>query len=153
MSKLRNYFSAHRGLSIAVASTAVLALGAGAAYAAVSGDSSSPPAAVASPTTTLPPSGAATATHAGRHHARAVRGEITAINGNTWTVKSRAGVTLTVDIQTGTRFGTRTTPATQSSFAVGDRVVVAGRRTTTTTVSATRIVMAPAPATAGAAAA
>jgi hypothetical protein len=142
MTRLRRYFSAHRWLTLAVAGTAVIALGGGIAYAALDGSSTN--VAATSPTTTsttLPASGAAagsTSTSARRD--RGVRGQITAISGSTWTVESRAGISITVIITPTTKFGTRAAPSSQSSFVVGSEVSVAGTRSGTT-VTATRVVV------------
>ncbi|MGC4934285.1 DUF5666 domain-containing protein [Gordonia sp. DT30] len=59
---------------------------------------------------------------------RAVAGQITAINGQAWTVHARNNKTVTVDITGGTHFGTARMPQQQNDFAVGDRIVVTGAR-------------------------
>jgi Domain of unknown function (DUF5666) len=142
MTRLRRYFSLHRGLTIAVASTAVLALGAGAAYAAVSSGSSATPvsnSAIATPTT-LPATTPATGSATGKAHPRLLRGKVTVISGNTWTVETRAGTAVTVEVTSTTQFGTKAAPSSPSSFAVGDAIAVVGPRTSPTTVTARRIV-------------
>ncbi|MDR6971064.1 DUF5666 domain-containing protein [Leifsonia shinshuensis] len=79
---------------------------------------------------------AAASKHAKAH---AVRGTITAISGDSWTVRSASGKTATVKLDSATTFGTKKTPATRDSFAVGDRIGVLGTRSGTT-VTAKKIV-------------
>ena len=72
-----------------------------------------------------------------RHHAGTI-GTITAVNGASWTVAVRGGRSVTVQIGAGTEFGTAKQPQQQSDFAVGDRVVVAGKDKSGT-IDATRV--------------
>ncbi|RPA55961.1 hypothetical protein EF294_21410 [Gordonia oryzae] len=76
---------------------------------------------------------------------RGVAGEITAINGQTWTIQTHGGKTVTVDITGDTHFGTERKPQEQSDFAVGDRVLVAGTRSGDT-VTARIVAKRPTPA-------
>lgn len=76
------------------------------------------------------------------HAAHGVRGTLTALDGDTWKVHAASGATVTVTLSGSTAFGTKTAPATRSSFAVGDRVGVLGKRTGDD-VTATRVVMVP----------
>ena len=94
-------------------------------------------AAVASTQTTVDPASADTTMHsAGPHTAKAgkrkaahgVRGTLTAVNGDTWTLRTSAGKTVTVKLTSTTAFGTKKTPAERSSFVSGDRVGVLGER-------------------------
>ncbi|WP_338837250.1 DUF5666 domain-containing protein [Gordonia polyisoprenivorans] len=96
---------------------------------------------------------AATAQHGKKTHReatsaasrRGVTGQITAINGQTWTVQTRGDKTVTVDITGDTHFGTERKPQQQNDFAVGDRVVVAGTRSGDT-VTARIVAKRPTPA-------
>ncbi len=65
--------------------------------------------------------GAATAKH--RPH---VRGTLTAMSGDTWTVRTAKSGTVTATIAATTTFGSPKAPAKRSDFAVGDPVVVVG---------------------------
>jgi hypothetical protein len=115
------------------------ALAGAAAAAALSVAACSPsPANTATPATPAP--GAPPAT---KHHPYALRGTISAENGNTWTVNTAKGAAYTINISPSTAFGTKKAPATAQSFQVGSQVVVRGPRTGTT-VEATRIATAPA---------
>ena len=98
------------------------ALGASAALADTTGPSP------ASATSTAAPTPHPTHTAARHHRAHGVRGTITKIDGDTWTVHTKAGATVTVKIASSTAFGTKKTAATRSSFAVGDRVGALGKR-------------------------
>ncbi|MBT0567086.1 DUF5666 domain-containing protein [Williamsia sp. CHRR-6] len=77
--------------------------------------------------------------HGKNRAARGAVGQISAITGDTWTIKARSGETLTVDITDQTAFGTARKPQQRSEFAVGDRIVVLGKREGTT-VMAMRVV-------------
>lgn len=67
-----------------------------------------------------------------------VAGKITAENGSSWIVTTKAGKQMTVDITSDTKFGTTDHPATEQQFTVGATVRVTGP-VTGTTVSASRI--------------
>lgn len=73
------------------------------------------------------------------HHG--VRGSITAISGDSWTVRSPKGAGVTVTINSSTAFGTAKKPQQASDFAVGDNIVVVGTRNGST-VTATRVAKA-----------
>ncbi len=121
MSRISQFVRRHVA-STTVAAVAVVALaGGGIAYAATS--SGGPAKRTASPTTAPAPTakGKGTKTH---HHV--TRGTVTAINGDTWTVKTAEGSTVTVTIDASTKFGTKKHPATQSSFHVGSSIAVGG---------------------------
>lgn len=75
------------------------------------------------------------------HHAKGVAGKITAENGNTWTVTNAKGKQFTVDITPQTTFGSKSTPATQQQFTVGEEIRARGS-VTNGTVSATRVTKA-----------
>jgi hypothetical protein len=79
-------------------------------------------------------SAAPSAAPAGQH----ITGQITAINGASWTVKAGDGSTLTVNTDSTTRFGSTKHPATAGSFAVGQTVTITGARNGDT-VTATHI--------------
>ena len=57
-----------------------------------------------------------------------VRGTVRAIDGDTWTVGTPAGASLTVLVAGTVRFVREGVAVTASDFRVGDAVVVAGRR-------------------------
>jgi hypothetical protein len=117
---------------------AVAVLGAGGiAYAATS-DGSSPSPAPTTTTTTVPSS--VSRQHSGAAVKRhVVRGTVTAVHGTTWTVRTAKGITITVRITAQTRFGTKAAPATATSFPVGSKVGIVGRRTGQTAITATRV--------------
>ena len=69
--------------------------------------------------------GAKSAKHAKRKAHGAV-GTIAAIAGDTWTLHAASGATVTVKLSSTTAFGTKKTPSTASSFAVGDKVGALG---------------------------
>jgi len=148
MSRIRRYFSAHRWLTVAVAGTAVLALGAGVAYGAVGGGGATSVASgspTTTPTTTSPTgqaSGPSAGSKASTRRRREFRATITAISGSTWTVHTRSGVTVTLLVTSTTKFGTRAAPSAQSSFAVGAEVGVVGVRTGRDAVTASRVAVA-----------
>lgn len=132
----------YRGLLIAAA-----VAGIGLGVAGCSGSSS----AAALTTSAAPTTSASAAPHKGGPHG--VAGTISAENGSTWTVTTKAGKQVTVDIISTTKFGTTQAPATESQFAVGAMVRVDGT-VNGTTVTATRIaVPAPKPPTSSSAAA
>ncbi|MHB1172075.1 MAG: DUF5666 domain-containing protein [Lacisediminihabitans sp.] len=105
----------------------VVAVSGGTAWAvsAAVGSSSAPVAAAAVPTPT--PSHGKTGAKAAARRA-AVRGTIAAVNGSTWTITTAAGRTVTVTIDSATKFGTVKAPAAKADFSVGTTVVVAGHR-------------------------
>jgi hypothetical protein len=90
-----------------------------------------------SPPATTPPSAAHQAGHGG------MTGQISGINGTTWTVRSARGKDVTVTITPQTQFGTKKAPATVDKFTVGQTVRVAGQRNNDT-ITAVRITEAKA---------
>lgn len=82
----------------------------------------------------------ASAVPAGHRRQSGIAGQITAVNGSTWTVAARSGKQYTVDITSGTMFGTKQHPATQGQFVVGSQVRIAGT-INGSTVTATRVVV------------
>lgn len=78
------------------------------------------------------------------HHG-AVVGSITAMNGSAWTLQTRDGSSITVDVGDTTTYGTQKKPEALTDFAVGDRIAVLGERDGTT-VTAKRVVKRAAPA-------
>lgn len=125
------------GLSIAAAAIAIVAVAGGTAWgvsAAVAGGGSAAPAAMS--TAAHAKKGAAAAE---QKHTHGTVGTVTAMSGGTWTIRSAAGATVTVTVDSSTAFGTAKKPATASSFAIGDRVGVIGARSGDS-VTATRIV-------------
>lgn len=101
--------------------------------------SGAPVAAAAAPAVHGPVPGAGIAPGAADATRAAVRGQLTAIDGSTWTVLTAAGKSLDVRITSGTRFGTAKAPATAADFAVGSVVAVVGHRAAGT-FTASRVV-------------
>ncbi|MEO7023957.1 MAG: hypothetical protein ABI130_06970 [Leifsonia sp.] len=139
------FFRRHAvALSIVGAALAVVLVSAGTAWgvsAAVTNTQSAPvPAATA-----MAHSGKSGASHKPKAAAQGVRGTITAMNGENWTLTSQAGTAVTVTLDSSTQFGSAKAPATASSFAVGDKIGALGPRTGDT-VAAKRIVLLPAKA-------
>lgn len=133
-----SFFRRHAlGVGVAAAVLAVVVVAGGTAWgvsAAVAAGNTAVPAAVSAA------AHAQQGTAAGsRMHAKGVVGSLTAISGDTWTVRSAAGATITVTVGSSTAFGTQQKPAGASSFVVGDRIAVLGARSGDT-VTATRIV-------------
>ncbi|MGJ4843300.1 DUF5666 domain-containing protein [Leifsonia sp. Le1] len=85
-----------------------------------------------------------------RKHRHGAVGTITAISGDTWTMHAASGATVTVKLSSSTAYGTKKKPATEGSFAVGDRIGALGTRSGDT-VTAKRIVHLPVRAHAAAA--
>ena len=129
-----------RGASLVGAVVGVILLSGATAWGVSVGVSASTAVAAtsaAAPGTGLVPGGvAAGATRA------AARGQITAIDGSTWTVTTAAGKVLTVTITRSTRFGTAKAPATATDFSVGSAVVVIGHRSASE-LTATRVAARP----------
>lgn len=137
-----SFFRRHAfGLGVAAAVVAVVVVAGGTAWgvsAAVAAGNTAAPAAM-NPSTHAK-KGAAAGT---KKHAKGAVGTVTAISGDTWTMTSAAGTSITVKIGSSTVYGTAKKPADASSFAVGDRIAVLGMRGGDT-VTATRIVHLPA---------
>ena len=135
------------GVGIAAGVLAVVVVAGGTAWgvsAAVAGTQTTASAPM-SPVDASTPSAAKHATHAAKHHKRKVhgaRGTISAISGDTWTLKTAAGKTVTVKLTSTTAFGTKKAPAKRDSFAVGTKIDAIGKRSDET-VTATRIVHLP----------
>lgn len=148
MNKFRGFVRDHLGAAIAATAAAVVLVGGILILTFIGSGSGAPASAAASTTTTtLAPSGSGSVGASGRAgggvRRQGVRGAITAITGDTWTVMSAAGAPVTVDVTATTAFGTKKVPLTASDFSAGDRIVVVGARTGTT-VTATRIALAAA---------
>jgi Domain of unknown function (DUF5666) len=145
MNKIRGFVRSHLGAAIAAVATAVVFVGGILILTLVGGGGGTPAAAGSTTTTTLAPPGSKASRGKGAAQRRqGVRGVITAINGNTWTVTSAAGVPVTVDVTATTTFGTKKLPLMATDFSDGDRIVVLGTRSGTT-VTATRITMGAQP--------
>ena len=110
-----------------LASAALLATAIGLAASSCSASSNAPSAPAAPP--------AATARKQASQH---VIGQITAVNGSSWTVQGKNGKTYTVSLTAATKFGSKKHPAAQDQFKVGSPVRVSGT-ITGTTVQATDI--------------
>ncbi|MFE4470496.1 hypothetical protein ACFRFH_16935 [Leifsonia sp. NPDC056824] len=128
------------GLSIAAAALAIVVVAGGTAWgvsAAIAGGDSAAPAAMNSAMHAKKGGAGGSAAKQKRSHGTV--GTLTGMSGGTWTIQSAAGATVTVTVGSGTTFGTAKKPATESSFAVGDRIGVIGTRSGDS-VTATRIV-------------
>jgi hypothetical protein len=91
----------------------------------------------------LPMNTATPAPAAGRANAAgriAFRATIQSISGDSWTILTRKGQTVTVDVTSGTQFGTKKAAETSGSFAVGDSVIIVATRGASGTPTATRVV-------------
>ena len=115
-------------IGASIAGTA-LALGLVAGGVGVSGALADTPATPSASSTPAAPATPGTAhPHAKHHRIHGVRGTITKIDGDTWTVHTKAGATVTVKISSTTAFGTTKSSATRASFVVGDRIAAIGKR-------------------------
>jgi hypothetical protein len=138
-----------RSTAVRLGVAAAVLAGVGVAVAGCSGSSSLnasgsiEPSASVSPTTSAAPSSGS----AKPHRDNGVAGQVTAENGDTWTLTTKAGKQIAVTITGDTVFGTRKQPASASGFPVGSTVHVFGT-VRNSTITATRIaVPQPKPAT------
>ncbi|KAA2266570.1 hypothetical protein F0L68_02200 [Solihabitans fulvus] len=92
----------------------------------------------ASGASSTPPSPSSSKGKSGKHGATGVTGQVTAENGDSWTVTTKAGKQFTVAITPQTQFGTKQQPGTKDQFPVGTAVRVAGQ-VSGTTVTASRV--------------
>lgn len=72
----------------------------------------------------------------------AAHGQLTAINGDSWTVQTAKAGVVTVTVNGSTKFGTEKKPGARTDFTVGSQVAVTGTKSGDT-ITATRIVLAP----------
>jgi hypothetical protein len=96
--------------------------GAALVVSAASGCSASPSTAAANASSVASPAGPT----AGRTPSRLIHGQITAENGETWTVKGNHGITYTVRLTPLTLYGTLFHRETRDQFKPGDNVRIAG---------------------------
>jgi hypothetical protein len=54
----------------------------------------------------------------------AFRASIQAMDGDSWTILTRKGATVTITVNGETQFGTKKAPETSGSFAVGDSIII-----------------------------
>jgi Domain of unknown function (DUF5666) len=129
---------------VAVAMTALAlggaAVGVGVGLDLTRGGSSTTVTAVQTPATSAPASSAAT--RPSSRQRRHILGVIQSVSGSTWTVRTRAGASITVIVTPQTQFGSAKNPGSPEQFAAGDSVVVAGAADDRQ-LTATRIVAAP----------
>ena len=131
------------GIVAVVLVSGLTAWGVGAAVTASLTSSTSPEMPMSTPTsapTTGGPAGTGTAAAAGRI---AFRATIQSMEGDSWTILTKNGKTVTVTIDGTTQLGTKKMTATAGDFAVGDNVIVVATRGTEAMPVATRIVKAP----------
>ncbi len=141
MAKISALIRSHRLL--AEVAVAVIALGGGIGVgfgisglggsASLAADSTPTTPTVTSTTTPTTPPGSPS-----QPKVQGVRGQITAENGSTWTVMSRAGISVTVVISATTQFGTKAQPESASQFVPGSQIAATGTRSGST-VTATRV--------------
>jgi len=124
------------GLVAVILASGLTAWGVSSAVTASLTSSNSAP--IAAPTATATPSPSKPA--GGKR--LAFRATIQSIDGNTWTILTRKGKTVTVDITSTTLFGTKKSVETPASFAVGDSVVIVAARGADGTPTAARVVSA-----------
>ena len=130
------------GASLAGAALTVGLVAGGAAWGVSAAVADTPNSSTVATTSTSTPTPGATH-HPGRHHRfHGVKGTITKIDGDTWTVHTKSGATVTVKISSSTAFGTKKTSATRASFAVGNKIGALGKRADHV-VTAKRIVHLP----------
>jgi hypothetical protein len=131
-----------RNMLIAGAAVAVVVVG-GAAWAVVASHSTTTISAgsgtpsIAATSAIASPSTAARGTAPGK----ALRGDVTAESGSTWTVQTRAGKSVTVVITANTSFGTKKRPLTAAQVPVGTTVIITGSENNGA-MDATRVVTA-----------
>lgn len=133
------FVTTSRGRVIRLGASTLAAVGLLSGIAACSGADTNP----TSPPASTAPSAAHQAGHGG------MTGQISAINGSTWTVHSARGKDVRVTLTPQTQFGTKKAPATADKFTVGETVHIAGQRNNDT-ITAERIAEAaarPAPST------
>jgi len=73
----------------------------------------------------------------------AFRATIQSMSGETWTILTRKGQTVTVSVTSATQFGTKKSAETASSFSVGDSIIIVATRGSDGTPTATRVVTSP----------
>ena len=92
----------------------------------------------ATPAATGTPGVSAPATHRGAA-GDTLRGTVPSESGNTWTVRTGTGKTITVSITPKTRFGRKNKSSSAADFPVGAAVVVTGHTHDDSTLTASRI--------------
>lgn len=135
------------GVIAVVLVSGLTAWGVGAAVTA-SLTSSNASAPMAMPTTAPTAGGAAGAAIGGTGATAtgrlAFRATIQSMDGDSWSILTKQGKSVTVMVDASTRFGTRAATATVADFAIGDSVIVVAMRGTDAMPTATRIVKSPA---------
>jgi len=139
MAKLAAFVKGHMGAALAATAATVVLVGGIILILVVGGGGATSVSTSGTTSTTVAP--ARRGAGGGAAQRQGVRGEITAISGNTWTVRTAAGASVSVIVSPSTTFGTPANPASAADFSVGDRIVVLGARSGTT-VTATRIAKA-----------
>ena len=130
------------GLILIAALVVVGALGGGYAWGHTSATPSAPVAQSSAPPPAQPSKGTVKTgkTKTGKTNAPAVRGSLTAIDGDAWTVQTANNGTVTVTVGADTKFGTAKAAAARSDFTVGKQVLVTGVQSGSTG-AATRVAM------------
>lgn len=142
MAKITALIRSHRLLAEAAVAVIALGGGIGVGFGIVDLGGSSSPAADPTPSSPTISSTTPATTPGGSSQPKlqGVRGQITAENGSTWTVLSRAGQSVTVVITATTQFGTKAQPGSASQFVPGSQIAAIGSRNGTT-VTATRVIV------------
>jgi hypothetical protein len=130
------------GVGVAAAVLAVIVVAGGTAWGVSAAVASTQTAASAPMTSMNTSHDTKAAAHKKKHKVHGAAGTIATMSGDTWTLHADSGTTVTVKLSSSTAYGTKKTPATASSFAVGDKVGALGTRSGDT-VTATRIVHLP----------
>lgn len=140
MANITALIRSHRRLAEAAVAVVALGTGIGVGFGISDLGGSSPSAAdsTSTPSTTVATTPTRAPGGSSQPKVQGVRGQITAENGSTWTVLSRAGQSVTVVISAATQFGTKAQPGSASQFVPGSQIAAIGTRTGTT-VTATRV--------------
>jgi hypothetical protein len=140
--RLQSMVASHKVPALVIGFAAAIALGFGISYAAFHGSSSTVAGTGSTGVTaTTQPSPSSSAHVSANHSGESIRGALVAMSGDTWTIHTRQGQSLSILITPGTRFGSTAHPSTESGFAVGQEVRVSGNPTAASTWTARRIVL------------
>ncbi len=125
MNRIKSGIRKHLGLVLVGAATC-LVLGVVLLLALTGAGDTGHAATVSPSTTTVPGAAGVGAAGSGAKGKRpAVRGAVTAISGDTWSVTVK-GVAITVTVTPQTKYGTKAAPLAATDFAVGNEVTIVG---------------------------
>lgn len=117
-----SFWQRYRAVLLAAAVVAVIVV-AGLVWA-IAGSSTSSAAPPPAPTSPAPTSGAPDV----KHHP-VMRGTVTAQDGDTWTVKTDGGDSVSVTISDKTMFGSEKEPVDKAKITVNSKVIITGKNT------------------------